>query len=120
MQRLIIALASGLIFGAGLVISEMANPVKVQNFLDPFALALTCLGILLTNTAKNIRWKHELLSLDLWVAIIFRHLLYPSLVIGIAVAFVSNVNLPLNTYDTLLLTRSRVCSSFLLRKQSFD
>ena len=36
MQRLIIALASGLIFGAGLVISEMANPVKVQNFLDPF------------------------------------------------------------------------------------
>tara|TARA_B110000858_G_C17805483_1_gene477700 strand:+ start:1741 stop:2193 length:453 start_codon:yes stop_codon:yes gene_type:complete len=36
MQRLIIALTSGLIFGAGLVISEMANPVKVQNFLDPF------------------------------------------------------------------------------------
>ena len=36
MQRLIIALISGLIFGAGLVISEMVNPVKVQNFLDPF------------------------------------------------------------------------------------
>lgn len=36
MQRLIIALMSGLIFGAGLVISEMVNPVKVQNFLDPF------------------------------------------------------------------------------------
>lgn len=36
MQRLIIALISGLIFGAGLVISEMVNPVKVQDFLDPF------------------------------------------------------------------------------------
>ena len=35
MQRLIIALISGLIFGAGLVISEMTNPIKVQNFLDP-------------------------------------------------------------------------------------
>ena len=36
MQRLIIALICGLIFGSGLVISEMVNPVKVQNFLDPF------------------------------------------------------------------------------------
>ena len=35
MQRLIIALISGLIFGAGLVISEMTNPIKVQSFLDP-------------------------------------------------------------------------------------
>lgn len=30
------ALISGLIFGLGLVISGMANPAKVQNFLDPF------------------------------------------------------------------------------------
>jgi|TARA_B110000259_G_C13960429_1_gene380433 uncharacterized membrane protein YedE/YeeE len=36
MQRLIISLISGLIFGAGLVISEMTNPVKVQDFLDLF------------------------------------------------------------------------------------
>jgi uncharacterized membrane protein YedE/YeeE len=36
MKRLIIALISGLIFGAGLVISEMVNPVKVQDFLDLF------------------------------------------------------------------------------------
>jgi hypothetical protein len=36
MQRIIIALISGLIFGAGLVISEMVNPTKVQNFLDLF------------------------------------------------------------------------------------
>ena len=36
MQRIIIALISGLIFGAGLVISEMVNPTKVQDFLDLF------------------------------------------------------------------------------------
>jgi uncharacterized membrane protein YedE/YeeE len=36
MKRIIIALISGLIFGAGLVISEMVNPVKVQDFLDFF------------------------------------------------------------------------------------
>ena len=30
------ALISGLIFGLGLVISGMANPLKVQNFLDLF------------------------------------------------------------------------------------
>ena len=36
MKRIIIALISGLIFGAGLVISEMVNPVKVQDFLDLF------------------------------------------------------------------------------------
>ncbi|MDC9719511.1 MAG: YeeE/YedE family protein [Gammaproteobacteria bacterium] len=36
MKRIIIALISGLIFGAGLVISEMVNPVKVQRFLDLF------------------------------------------------------------------------------------
>ena len=36
MQRIIIALISGLIFGEGLVISAMVNPTKVQNFLDLF------------------------------------------------------------------------------------
>ena len=36
MKRIIISLISGLIFGAGLVISEMVNPVKVQDFLDLF------------------------------------------------------------------------------------
>ena len=36
MHRLIIALMSGLVFGFGLVISDMVNPVKVQDFLDPF------------------------------------------------------------------------------------
>jgi len=32
--RLLIALASGLIFGLGLAISEMVNPAKVLGFLD--------------------------------------------------------------------------------------
>jgi len=32
--RFLIALASGLVFGIGLVISGMANPAKVQGFLD--------------------------------------------------------------------------------------
>jgi uncharacterized membrane protein YedE/YeeE len=36
MNRVIIALISGILFGAGLVLSEMVNPVKVQGFLDLF------------------------------------------------------------------------------------
>lgn len=32
--RLLSAFAAGLIFGLGLVISDMINPAKVQNFLD--------------------------------------------------------------------------------------
>ncbi|MCP4791337.1 MAG: YeeE/YedE family protein [Gammaproteobacteria bacterium] len=36
MNRVIIALISGMLFGAGLVLSEMVNPIKVQSFLDLF------------------------------------------------------------------------------------
>lgn len=36
MLRITIGLLTGLIFGLGLVISGMANPAKVQNFLDLF------------------------------------------------------------------------------------
>ncbi|MDP6968166.1 MAG: YeeE/YedE family protein [Gammaproteobacteria bacterium] len=36
MQRVIIALLAGIIFGAGLVLAEMVNPIKVQGFLDLF------------------------------------------------------------------------------------
>lgn len=56
MQR-VIALAAGLMFGGGLALSGMVNPMKVQNFLDLFgnwdptlilvmgaALAVTFLG----------------------------------------------------------------------------
>ena len=34
MLRLALSLIAGLIFGLGLVIGGMANPAKVQNFLD--------------------------------------------------------------------------------------
>ena len=36
MQKHLLALFAGLIFGLGLVISGMSNPLKVQNFLDIF------------------------------------------------------------------------------------
>lgn len=36
MQSIITALIAGIIFGAGLVVSEMVNPVKVQGFLNIF------------------------------------------------------------------------------------
>lgn len=35
-MNILIALISGLIFGLGLIVSGMANPAKVQNFLDLF------------------------------------------------------------------------------------
>ena len=34
MSRILVALAIGALFGAGLATSDMTNPVKVQNFLD--------------------------------------------------------------------------------------
>ncbi len=53
MLPIISALVSGLIFGAGLIISEMVNPQKVLGFLDLFgdwdpSLALVMSGALLT------------------------------------------------------------------------
>lgn len=35
-MKIVSALFAGLLFGAGLIISGMANPLKVQNFLDIF------------------------------------------------------------------------------------
>jgi uncharacterized membrane protein YedE/YeeE len=35
-MRTIITLIAGLLFGSGLILSGMANPLKVQNFLDLF------------------------------------------------------------------------------------
>ena len=35
-MRTIISLVAGLVFGTGLIVSGMANPAKVQNFLDLF------------------------------------------------------------------------------------
>lgn len=37
-MNILFALISGLIFGLGLIISGMANPAKVQNFLDLFGI----------------------------------------------------------------------------------
>ena len=35
-MRILSTLIAGLIFGTGLILSGMANPIKVQNFLDFF------------------------------------------------------------------------------------
>ena len=56
-------------------------------------LALTCLGALLMNTAKHLHWKKDLLSLDLWVSMALRHLVYPILAIAFLVTFVQDTNL---------------------------
>ena len=36
MRTLLPAIGTGLVFGAGLALSDMTNPAKVQNFLDLF------------------------------------------------------------------------------------
>jgi uncharacterized membrane protein YedE/YeeE len=51
-MRILSTLIAGLIFGTGLILSGMANPVKVQNFLDFFgswdpSLALVMGGAIL-------------------------------------------------------------------------
>ena len=52
----LIALAAGLIFGLGLVLAGMSNPLKVQNFLDVFgtwdpSLAFVMAGAILVTAA---------------------------------------------------------------------
>lgn len=52
MKRIFPALASGVIFGAGIAISGMGNPAKVLNFFDPLgdwdpSLAFVMLGALI-------------------------------------------------------------------------
>ena len=66
MNRLLFALASGLVFGLGLLASGMTNPAKVQGFLDLFgrwdpslafvmggAVAVTSLGYALLRRRKT-------------------------------------------------------------------
>lgn len=48
-MRIIVSAIAGLLFGLGLIVSGMADPAKVQNFLDPFgawdpSLAFVMLG----------------------------------------------------------------------------
>lgn len=37
-MRILASLATGLVFGLGLILSGMTNPAKVQNFLDVFGI----------------------------------------------------------------------------------
>ena len=60
MRRQVVAFTAGLLFGLGLVISEMINPAKVLAFLDVAgawdpSLALVMAGALLA-TAVGYRW----------------------------------------------------------------
>ena len=48
-MRILLSAIAGLVFGLGLIVSGMADPAKVQNFLDPFgtwdpSLAFVMLG----------------------------------------------------------------------------
>jgi uncharacterized membrane protein YedE/YeeE len=57
---LIVSLIAGLLFGVGLAVSGMADPAKVQNFLDLFgswdpSLAFVMAGAVLT-TFVGYRW----------------------------------------------------------------
>ena len=59
----LISLLAGIIFGTGLVISEMINPEKVLSFLDVFgnwdpSLAFVMIGALIisSNWRWNISW----------------------------------------------------------------
>ena len=60
MNKLIVALISGIIFGFGLSLSQMINPNKVQDFLDITelwdpSLAFVMIGAL-TSTLISFRW----------------------------------------------------------------
>ena len=53
MARILTGLVAGILFGAGLAVSEMINPAKVLNFLDIFghwdaSLAFVMLGAVVT------------------------------------------------------------------------
>ena len=56
----ITALFSGLLFGLGLTVSQMVNPIKVQAFLDPFGqwdpTLIFVMGGALIVTLSTSRW----------------------------------------------------------------
>lgn len=70
MQRRIVALCAGILFGAGLTISQMVNPQKVTDFLDFFgrwdpSLALvmgSALGVTLIFFRVILRRKNPLFA----------------------------------------------------------
>lgn len=59
MKRLVIASLSGALFGAGLLISGMTNPAKVQGWLDVFGNWDPTLGFVLTGAILPmlIAWR---------------------------------------------------------------
>jgi uncharacterized membrane protein YedE/YeeE len=64
----LVALAAGLVFGLGLILSGMGNPAKVQNFLDFFgtwdpSLALVMGGAIAVGLVAFTWAKHRKTSL---------------------------------------------------------
>ena len=63
MKRLVFAALSGALFGAGLVISELSNPVKVLNFLDiagawdPSLIIVMGVGAGVTALGYRLVWR---------------------------------------------------------------
>jgi uncharacterized protein len=64
-MRIVLGLLSGLVFGLGLVISGMANPAKVLNFLDPAgswdpSLAFVMGGaVVVTFVGYRLVWRQQ-------------------------------------------------------------
>jgi len=91
MRSLASALASGLVFGAGLALSDMTNPAKIQNFLDLLgtwdpSLALVMAGALAVS-APGYRIARRrgspLLATRFWIPT--RRDLDPELLLGAAI-----------------------------------
>lgn len=63
MKRLLAATLSGVLFGAGLVISGMSNPNKVLNFLDlagpwdPSLLLVMAAAVMITFLGFRLAWR---------------------------------------------------------------
>ncbi|WP_417526248.1 DUF6691 family protein [Marinovum sp.] len=91
-MKQIFALIAGLIFGLGLIISGMANPAKVLNFLDLFgswdpSLAFVMGGAILV-TAPGFAWLTRALDrpfFDSEFRIPRRSDIEPKLVVGAAI-----------------------------------
>lgn len=93
-MRQISALASGLVFGLGLILAGMTNPAKVQGFLDIFgrwdpSLALVMGGAIAVGVfafARGRRWRQSLLGAPMHLASghrIDKRLVFGSLAFGI-------------------------------------
>jgi len=63
MNRLVVAVVCGVLFGAGLVVSDMINPARVLAFLDVAgnwdpSLALVMIGALIPSAAAYLLRRH--------------------------------------------------------------